>query len=36
MEKIRYHNMSEEKKQELKEYHKQRYRETKKSKNNDL
>ena len=28
--------MSEEKKQELKEYHKQRYQETKKSKNNDL
>ena len=28
--------MSEEKKQELKEYHKQRYRETKKSKTNDL
>ena len=28
--------MPEEKKQELKEYHKQRYQETKKSKNNDL
>ena len=28
--------MSEEKKQELKEDHKQRYQETKKSKNNDL
>ena len=29
MEKNRYRNMSEEKKQELKEHHKQRYRETK-------
>ena len=28
--------MSEEKKQELKEYHKQRYQKTKKSENNDL
>ena len=27
----RYHNMSEEKKQELKEYQKRRYREAKKS-----
>ena len=34
MEKI-YHNMSEEKKQELKEYQKQRYREAKESKNNE-
>ena len=36
MEKNRYHNMSEEKKQELKEYHKRRYQKTKESKNNDL
>ena len=28
--------MSEEKKQELKEYHKRRYRKAKESKNNDL
>ena len=28
--------MSEEKKQELKEYHKQKYQETKRPKNNDL
>ena len=32
MEKNRYHNMPEEKKQELKEYQKQRYREAKESK----
>ena len=35
MEKKRYHNMSEEKKQELKEYQKRRYREAKESKNNE-
>ena len=35
MEKNRYHNMSEEKKQELKEYQKERYREAKESKNNE-
>ena len=34
MEKNRYYNMSEEKKQELKDYQKQRYREAKESKNN--
>ena len=34
MEKNRY-NMSEEKKQELKEYQKRRYREAKESKNNE-
>ena len=34
MEKNRYHNMSEEKKQELKDYQKQRYRGAKESKNN--
>ena len=33
--KNRYHNISEEKKQELKEYQKQRYQEVKKSKNNN-
>ena len=32
MEKNRYHNMPEEKKQELKEYQKRRYREAKESK----
>ena len=32
--KNRYHNMSEEKKQELKVYQKQRYREAKESNNN--
>ena len=35
MEKNRYHNMSGEKKQELKEYQKRRYREAKESKNNE-
>ena len=35
MEKNRYHNVSEEKKQELKEYQKWRYREAKESKNNN-
>ena len=35
MEKNRYHNVSEEKKQELKEYQKRRYREAKESKNNN-
>ena len=35
MEKNRYHNMSEEKKQELKEYQKQRYQKVKVSKNNN-
>ena len=34
MEKNRYHNMSEEKKQELKKYQKQRYREAQEPKNN--
>ena len=34
MEKNRYRNMSEEKKHELKEYPKRRYREAKESKNN--
>ena len=33
MEKI-YRNMPEEKRQKLKEYHKQRYREAKESRNN--
>ena len=32
MEKIDYHNMSEEKKQELKEYQKRKYRKAKESK----
>ena len=35
MEKNRYHDMSEEKKQELKKYKKRRYREVKESKNNE-
>ena len=34
MEKNSYHNMSEEKKQELKKYQKQRYREAQEPKNN--
>ena len=34
MEKNRYYNMSEEKKQELKEYQKRRYRKAKESRNN--
>ena len=33
--KSRYHNMYEERKQELKDYQKRRYREAKKSKNNE-
>ena len=35
MEKNRYHNMSEEKKQELNEYQKRRYQEAKESKSNN-
>ena len=35
MEKKIYHNMSEEKKQKLKEYQKRRYQEAKESKNNE-
>ena len=35
MEKNRYHNMSEEKKPELKEHQKQKYQKAKRSKNNN-
>ena len=34
MEKNRYHNMSEKKKQEFKEYQKRKYQEAKEPKNN--